>query len=95
MSVDLVGARSGVEQLRRHVARRARHIGELIGIARLRREPARAEIHQHDAAAGFPHDVLRLDVAVQQTRGVHGAERRGHVRADARRLRARSAGPAP
>ena len=57
------GRRTSLEQLRRHVERRARQRG-----ARLARiERARpAEVHQHDAPADLAHHVLRLDVAVER-----------------------------
>ena len=35
----------------------------------------------------FAHDVLRLDVAVQQAGGVNGRQRRAQVQADQRRFR--------
>src|SRR5579864_1426699 len=43
---------------------------------------ARSEVHQHDPATRLAHDVLRFDVAVEQTRLVHGAERSAQVDAD-------------
>ena len=47
---------------------------------------AGAEVHQDDAAAGLAHDVLRLDVAVQQPGAVDGRERGADVEADERGL---------
>ena len=41
-----------------------------------------AEIHQDDAAALLPHDVGRLDVAVDETGGVHGRQGPAEVEAD-------------
>ena len=42
----------------------------------------RAEVHQHQAAALLAHDVLRLDVPVNQPGAVHGCQRPGEVLAD-------------
>ena len=43
---------------------------------------AGAEVHQHQAAAVFAHDVLRLDVAVHEPRRMNGRERAAHVGAE-------------
>ena len=42
-----------------------------------------AEVHQHDSAAGFAHDVLRFDVAVQEAGVVDGGQ--GAAQVDANR----------
>ena len=47
---------------------------------------AGTKVHQDDATAGFAHDVLRLDVAVQQPGVVDGGERGADVEADERGL---------
>ena len=51
--------------------------------------PAGAEIHQHDAAIVGAHDVVRLDVAVQQPCGVHGGHRAESSSTDANRFSGR------
>src|SRR5438128_437395 len=51
-----------------------------------RRVAARAEIHEHDAAAVGAHDVLRLDVAMQKARRMNGRERAAQVDANCGRL---------
>ena len=43
-----------------------------------------AEVHQDDPAAGLAHDVLRLDVAVQEARLVDGPERLAQIEAQDR-----------
>ena len=68
------------EDLGREVERRA---DEPIGARQLF---AGAEIHQDDAAAALAHDVLRLDVAMQQAGAVHRRERRTQIEADEGRL---------
>ncbi len=47
---------------------------------------AGAEIHQDDPSADLAHDVLRLDVAVEQSRLVDGGNRSADVDPDERRL---------
>jgi hypothetical protein len=47
---------------------------------------AGAEVRQHDASAVFAHDVLRLDVTVEQTRAMHRRQRETKVQSDCRRL---------
>ncbi len=47
---------------------------------------AGAEVHEHGAAAGGPHHVLRLDVAVQHLQPVHRRQRAADVDADVHRL---------
>ena len=64
------------ENLRRQIERRSDEAvaaGELL---------AGAEVHEDDAAAGLAHDVLRLDVAVQEACSVDGGERGTDVQAD-------------
>ena len=43
---------------------------------------AGAEIHQHRAAPIRPHDVVRLDVAVQQAGAVHRGEGPAQIQSD-------------
>ncbi len=73
------------EQLRRHVERRAREIGNR-RLARQSLLAAGAEVHQHDAAVAVAHHVVGFDVAVQQARAVDGGERFADVEADQRRF---------
>ena len=47
---------------------------------------AGAKVHEDDAAAGFAHDVLRLDVAVQEARTVDRGKRGADVESDERGL---------
>ena len=44
------------------------------------------EVHEHDATAGFTHHVLGLDVAMQQARGMDGAQGAAEIDADLRNL---------
>jgi hypothetical protein len=54
--------------------------------------PTGAKVHQDDPTTVLPHDVLRLDVAVDQPGAVYGAERAAHGDADdARFFRAHGA----
>ena len=81
-----VGAGRGFaagEQLRRHVERRAREIGNrrLAGQSLL---ASGAEVHQHDAAVAVAHHVVGFDVAMQQAGAVHRGERFADVEADQR-----------
>ena len=45
-----------------------------------------AEVHQDDSAAELAHDVVRLDVAVQQAGGVKRGQRAAEIDPDAGRL---------
>ena len=47
---------------------------------------ARPEVHEDDAPAGLAHDVLRLDVAVQQPGAVDRRERGADIQSDECRL---------
>jgi hypothetical protein len=47
---------------------------------------AGTEIHQHGPSTSLPHDVVRLDVAVDETGPMHGGERAAQVEADERRF---------
>ena len=71
------------QQLGCEVERRA---GETSGgvVAQL---ASRAEVHQHDAAIVRQHHVMALDVAMQQTGAVHGANRAAEINADLNGLR--------
>ena len=83
-AVDLARRRrrAPLEQLGRHVERRAEQVARrrAFGVARA------AEVHQDDAAADLAHHVVRLDVAVQEAGGVQRGERPAQVEPDARRL---------
>ena len=59
--------------------------GSRAGRGRLHR-PAGAEVHEDDAAALLAHDVVRLDVAVDEPLGVDGGERAAQRPADDDRL---------
>ena len=81
-----VALRRGVgagEHFRREVERRA---GDRRGLDRLvvLEQQAGAEVHQHQAAAFFADDVLRLDVAMDEAGGVDGGERPAQVLAEQR-----------
>ena len=54
-------------------------LGVLPGVER----PRAAEVHQDDAPADLAHDVVRLDVAVQQAGGVERRQRAAQIDADA------------
>ena len=85
VDVALDAGLAAAEQFGRHVQRRADLVVDeraLVG----HRVAAGAEVHQHEAAVAVAHDVLRLDVAMQQPGGVHGRQRRAHVDADERDL---------
>ena len=64
----------------------------------IRPDLAGAEIHQDDAAAGFAHDVVRFDIAMEEARLVHGRDGATDIDPDERRflrLRATPARPEP
>ncbi len=75
------------ENLGREVERRP---DEAVGAGKLL---AGAEIHEHQAPAALAHDVLGLDVAVQQPGAVHRRQRRAQIQADEGRF-ARAKWPA-
>ena len=68
----------------RHEQRRA---GERRQAARVR-GPHAAEVHQNDASADLTHDVVRLDVAVEQSRSMKRRERPAQIDADTATSRA-------
>ena len=75
--------RRSLEQLRRHVERRPREdLGILLGGEDL----GTAEVHEDDAPADLAHDVVRLDVAVQETGGVQRRQGPAQVETDADHL---------
>jgi hypothetical protein len=81
-----VGGHDGVvpvKQFRRHEQRRA---GEHRRPGVVRHRLGTAEVHQDDPAAGLAHDVVRLDVAVQQTCRMQGGQRAAQVAADSGHL---------
>ena len=51
------------------------------------------EIHEHDASGAGHHDVLGLDIAVQQPRFVHGRHRLAQLESDRHGLRDREPSP--
>ena len=73
--------------LGRHVPRRAEQharIGDALAedrpaAGRSRKQPGQAEVEHLDVAIGADHQVLGLDVAVDDARGVSGPQRRGHL----------------
>ena len=69
------------------VERRAGDRGGLDGFVVLEQQ-AGAEVHQHEAAALFADDVLRLDVAMDEAGGVDRGQRPAQVLAEQRRLAA-------
>src|SRR5436190_22278202 len=79
-----VGARGGrlpFEKFRRHVQRRAAELAR-----RVSRLMTQAEIHQNDAPALLAHDILRLDIAVEEARLMYGGESAAHIDANQQRL---------
>ena len=68
-AVDVASYRRGVpcQYFRRGVQRRARQVGVRTGV----KFAARAEVHEHDASVVSARDVLRLDVAMKQARGMN------------------------
>ena len=84
-AVDVAGnrRRRAVEQLRSQVQRRT---GGGPRSGPLGAKLAGPEVHEHNASAAFAHDVVRLDVAVHQSRLVHRRDGAAHVDADDRRL---------
>ena len=65
------------EQLRCEIQRRAGRSGRPG-----RRLEARPEVHQHDATVVGADDVVRLDIAVNQSRMVDGGDRAGKAQPD-------------
>ena len=65
---------------RRDIVRRAQHAGRLLfrGVLRTRD----AEVHDLHVAVGLHHDVLRLDVAVDDVKTVSHGKRLAHLAAD-------------
>ena len=61
---------------------------QVVAPARLRDRDisARAEVHEHNAAAFFAHDVGAFDVAVQEAGAVHRGERVTEIDPDRRRF---------
>ena len=78
------GCRLTAEHFRREVQRCACKPPSRSRSLRLSR--ACAEIHQHDPAAGLTHDVLALDVAMEESCLVHRGHGAAHVDADERRF---------
>ena len=78
------------KQLGRQVERRPCDAAALRNLAL--DDLSRAEVHQHQPAAGFAHDVLRLDVAVDQPGAVHRGHGAAQLAPDQRGL-ARAEGP--
>jgi hypothetical protein len=52
----------------------------------LRPDLAGAEIHQDHAATGFAHDIVRFDVAMEETSLVHGGDGATDINPDERRF---------
>ena len=74
------------QNLGRHVLWRSGQGQQAVFGVTLTRLLAQAEIHQDDPAAFFAHDVLGLDVAVDQPGTMHGPQRAANVPADQRGL---------
>src|SRR5205085_3199586 len=64
------------QNFRRHIGRSAGCLRRLSGFMR------QPEIHQQNAPALFAHHIARLDIAMQESRGVHGADRLAQLDAD-------------
>ena len=83
-----VALRRGVgagEHFRREVERRAGDRRGLHGFVVLEQQ-AGAEVHQHEPAALFADDVLRLDVAMDEAGGVDRGQRPAQILAEQRRF---------
>ena len=81
-----VGARRGwrsCEQLWSHIDRRAGQAAARHGRLQLL---TGTEVHQDQSPAVFAHDVLRLDVAMNQSGAMHGGDRAAQLRQDRRRF---------
>ena len=77
--VDLAGDRRRLppeQQLRSHVGRRAAWIFVRPAFV------GESEIHQQDPAALFPHHIAGLDIAVEESCRVYGANRPADIDAD-------------
>ncbi len=85
-AVDIAGhgRRLAAQHLGRQVKRCAG--GPPQGIGLIRPHFAGPEVHEHDSAAGLAHDVLRLDIAMDEPRLVYRRHRTAQVRADEGRL---------
>ena len=85
VDVGRARGRPPVEELGREIERRA---GECRSTSRSagRELRARAEVHQDRPAAFLAHDVLRLDVAVDEAAAVNRGERLAEIHADGRRF---------
>ena len=85
--------RPPTEELWREIQRRARHVEQPVKAGR--QLGAGAEVHQDRASALLAHDVLRLDIAVDEAASVHRGERAAQIDTDERRfLRAERAASA-
>src|SRR5438477_7877649 len=73
------------EELRREVERSPSHPRSCLP-GSLGAEPPGAEIHQQDSAAILAHYVLRLDVAMKESRAMHRRERAADAQPDQGRL---------
>jgi len=69
------------EHFRRHVGRRADDVLSCRSL-RVHQAAPGPEIHQHDTPPVFAHDVLSLDVAVNQLCAMNGRERETESRAE-------------
>ena len=85
-TVDVAGDRCGMagKQLGSQIQRRPDHsrVTQCIFGSSL----AGAEVHQHDAAAGLAHDVLRLDIAMKDASFVDRRHGAADIDADERSL---------
>ena len=79
VDVALFGSRFAAQHFRRDVERRARQVE----IAELRGRASGTKVHQDVPSAAVLHDVLRLDVTVQQSGIMYGAERSAYIYTDA------------
>src|SRR5262249_22249547 len=84
VEIRLDGGLRAVKELRGHVERRSQNL--MRHPHRLRKVSGRAEVHEDDPAALLTHDVLRVEVPVNQADAVHRGEGVAQIRPDERRL---------
>ena len=85
VDVALRRGAGSLEKLGRHVDRGPSDMGPIRRFGQLQR-PARAEVHQDNSAALLAHDVLGLDVAVDEALAVDGRHGKAELDSDVRGL---------